>query len=204
MNTKNVETNSKPRLIVLVPEALAGSPALAKKIFWMAFRGGQDVLFLVSYSDSAEKLTVSRRMATMNQLASSEYVGVSCEYILTSSWLPTLKSLYASGDRVVCHAEQFFRTGLFKTSLVAAWISDQLHMPVDIISGCYHPMRDLANKWLVGALLWLGFLAILAGFGVLEIQIDLSSIGISHAVMLVILVTLETGAIWAWNRILQK
>jgi hypothetical protein len=81
MDYVNSDSMSKNRLIVLVPEGVAGSPELAKKIYWMAQRDQSDVFYLVFFDDASERLTISRSMATMKAMTTHKNVLVSLKNI---------------------------------------------------------------------------------------------------------------------------
>ncbi len=203
MPEKNEQPVLKNRFIILVPEGLAGSLELAKKAYWLALRQHLDVLFLVSVREEDEHLTAARRMVTMVQLVSSESAGIHAEYVLTNQWFETLKNICVPGDRIVCHAEQLVRVNTFRSIPVQNWLDQQITSPIQAVSGFYHPWKTLVNHWLVGLALWAGFLAILACFSLLEIQMDQASTGLAHSIVLFVLVTLEIGSLWVWNRLLS-
>ncbi len=57
------------------------------------------------------------------------------------------------------------------------------------------------RQWLLGLLFWVVCLAILIGFSLLEIQIDRAVEGVARIALLLLTVSLEFGALIAWNRL---
>ena len=196
----SIEPVSKKRLIVLVPEGLAGNSDLAQKIYWMALRDQCDVLYL-AFVDAEEKmLSVSRSMATMKALTSGDLVVVHSKLTYTHDWLKTLRDFYQPEDRIVCHEEQTVKNGFLKTTPIKDLLSEIFNAPIYPISGLYHPWQVLSRKWLYGLLFWIGFLVILAVFGLLEIQIDRTLQGLTRIVLLFIVLAFELGTFLVWNR----
>jgi hypothetical protein len=197
----SVELVLNKRLIVLVPEGLAGNLDLAKKIYQMALRDHCDVLYLAFTDHEDNLLAVSRSMATMKALTVSELVKVNSKVTLTQNWLATLQGLYRSGDSMVCHAEQTVNNGFLKTAPIRDFLTEAFKTPIYTISGHYHPWRVTSKKWLYGLLFWLGCLVILIGFSLLEIQIDREIQGVTRSALFLIVLTLEFGSFWVWNHL---
>jgi hypothetical protein len=201
MDLNPVESFPKTRLIVLVPTGLAGSPDLAKKIYWLALRYQCDVLYLASVDDEDEKLSVSRSMATMKALTSNELVAVRTKLTYEKDWLKILKEVCLPGDRIICHEEQFVRTGFLKAVPIRDSLSEVFNGPIVTISGLYHPWRVISRKWLYRLLFWLASPLILALFTLLEIQIDQTIQGLTRTILLLAVLVVEVWTFWAWNHL---
>jgi hypothetical protein len=70
------ETHPKVRMIVLLPESLAGDPALSRCMYAFANREKAEVTYLVFLKDSEVILPVTRRMVTMKALTSNNELTV--------------------------------------------------------------------------------------------------------------------------------
>jgi hypothetical protein len=196
-----VELRSKKRLIVLVPEGLAGNTDLTQKVYSMAVREHCDVLYLAFVYEEDNSLAVSRNMATMKALTSSDLVTAKSKITRTDNWLNTLKDFYQPEDIIVCHAEQIVRNGFLKTTPIHAVLSEIFKTPIQTISGLYHPWQMLSRKWLFGLLFWVGCMVILAAFSLLEIQIDRGIQGLTRTALIFIVLAFEFGVFWVWNHV---
>lgn len=193
------ETVRKNRLIVLVPDCLAGNLDLAHKVFWMALRNQCNVLYLALVDDDEKMLSVTRCMTTMKAVTAGNRLVVNSKLAQTALWLKTLREVYRPGDRIVCHQEQSVKNGFLKTMPISEFLHNALDVPIISISGYYHPQRVQVSQWFRTFVAWLGFLLILLSFTALEIRLDyLFQDGLGKA-LLCILVIFEIGAIWAWN-----
>lgn len=191
----------KKRLIVMVPDGLAGNLELAQKIYWLAARSGCEVTYLALVDDEDEALTITRHMATMKAVTAGNTLAVDSVVASTAHWLKTLRGIYRPGDRIVCHAEQSVKNGFLKTLPIDEFLREALETNVITISGFYHPQQIQMRRWLHGLITWVGFLAILAIFTLLEIRLDPVFHGSAGKLLLGAIFTTEVGSIWAWNNI---
>jgi hypothetical protein len=192
---------SKKRLIVLVPEGFWNSPDFAKKIYWLATRDQRDVHYLVFVSDQDDRLVIARSTATLKALTAHDAVAVTSKLIHPDNCLAYLGEIVRPGDRIVCHEEQLFRTGFMATTPIRDLLSKTFNVPVEALSGFYHPWRALSRKWLLGLLFWVGCLVILALFSLLEISIDRTEQGVTQTILIFLVLIAEFGAFWAWNHL---
>jgi hypothetical protein len=193
----------KGRLIVIIPDCLAGNRELAHKIFWIALRERCNVLYFTLVEDHTDMLSLSQRMAAMNAATGKNCTTVDSMLVNVEQWLKTLRQTYSPGDRIVCHEEQLVKQGFRTLVPITDFLHDALNFPVFSLSGFYHPQQIQVRKWMHEVFAWLGFMIILAGFTVLEIQLDHFLLGIIGKVVLCILLTFEILAIWAWNNFTQ-
>ncbi len=195
------ETTHKKRLIVLIPEGMAGGSELAKRIYGLALREQCDVIYLGFVYDEAKKLSVARNMATLKALTASDEVLAGSRLTSSDAWSETLRTMLRPGDTLVCHDEQHIRQGLFTSLPVRQVLAAEFKAPIYSISGFYHPWVALTKKWLWGLLFWVGCLAILAAFSILEIQVDHAMQGLSKAVFIAIMLAAEFTAFLTWNKL---
>jgi len=194
----------RKRLIVLVPESLAGDLKLAHKVHWIAIRDRCDVLYLTLVDEYEKMLTVSRRMATMKAVTSDDWLFVNTMVVETSGWLKTLREIYQPGDILVCHSEQLVKNGLFGTIPIQEFLQASLKAPVATLSGFFHPQRAQVRQWLQGGLFWIGCLAILGGFITLGIEMDHQAQGFARTALLIVGIMIAIGAIWVWNNLTNR
>ncbi len=195
------ETIAKQRLIVLVPESLAGNADLVKKIYWMALRDHSDVFYLALVDEEETQLTVTRGLATMKALTAHPEICVGSKIVTSQRLVSTLCDLHQPGDVIVCHEGQFARDGFLNAIPIQDLLASALQAPTITVSGFYRPWRALTRRWLLGLVFWLGCLAILAGFGVLEFQVNRLMPGLTGTLLVMFLLAGEFAAFWAWNHL---
>jgi len=196
-----VETIAKKRLIVLVPEGLAGSADLVKKIYWMALRDHCDVFYLALVDEEEIQLTVVRGLATMKALTANPEIAVASKIVPASRLVSALRDLHQPGDVIVCHDGQFVRDGFMRAIPIHDLLVGVIKAPTVTLTGFYHPWQQLTRRWLLGLVFWLGCLVILAAFGVLEFQVNRLVPGLTGTLLIFVLLAGEFAAFWAWNHI---
>jgi len=82
------------------------------------------------------------------------------------------------------------------------YLRSNYNAPVHTLTGFYHPVQEQMHHWVKGLVFWLGFLLILFGFGYLEVQIGRAIMGAVRTLVLMIVMTIELGAVLVWNRII--
>jgi hypothetical protein len=199
-----IESGFKKRLIVLLPESLAGKAELARAVHQLALQNGADVLYLTLVNDDEKKLTAARAMATMKALTADNRLDANSRLVTSHEWLKLLRETYRVGDLVVCHAEQTVRDGVFSTRPVSEFLQETLSIPVITLAGYYRPRNEHIKALLNNLLVWVGFFVILTAFTWLELRLDSTIHGAIHTILLVLLVTVEFGAVLAWNNLFHK
>jgi len=202
--TLTIESGFKKRLIVLLPESLAGKAELARTVHQLALQNGADVLYLTLVDDDEKKLTVAREMATMKAITADHGLLANSRLVATGSWLTMLRETCRVGDIVVCHAEQTVRDGVFSTRPMNYFLQETLSVPVITLAGYYRPRNEHIKALLNNLLIWVGFLAIVVAFTLLEFSLDSAIHGAIHTILLVLLVMVEFGAVLAWNNLFHK
>ena len=196
-----INFTDKKRLIVLLPESLAGRTDLAHQINWMASLQSFDVLYLPMVEEDSNPLDMSRRMATMVAATIGEPMHGSSRAIARKGWLDSLREIYQPGDMLVCMAEQSVKTGFVHAISIQDYLQDVLQIPCRTVSGYYHPEHDRARQFLLKMVFWLVALAILIGFTIVEINIDQSLHGFMRISLLILVVGLELGILMLLARI---
>jgi hypothetical protein len=194
-----VDLNFKSRLIVLIPDGMTGNRDLAYKLHGMAQRENRDVFYLALADYEENRLAVSRSLATMKAVTSSDDLEVLTETIESPHWIEALREIYCPGDMIVCHEEQSVRYGLINAGPLDEFVRKQLGMPVRTISGFYHPQEIQLKRWGREILYWLGFIVILVLFSVLEIELDRVIRGGMQTVVLCVALCVELVVIMTWH-----
>lgn len=189
------------RLIVLLPESLSGNLDLARKIYWMAANSGKDVLYLTLLDRNDSILAVYREIVTMKAVTESNMVHAGSMLVPAALWFQKLQAILKPNDIVICQNEQFVRQGHFKSVKVAEYLVSSLDNKIITINGFYKPGSVQILTWLRAMFFWLGSLVILAGFTMLELQVNKVMRGISGTLILAAIVSLEFGTVWIWNKI---
>lgn len=196
-----ITSTQKARLVVLLPESLAGDIEFARKIYAMAVQARKDVLYLTLLERPDNILTTSRRIATMKAVTESDLVHVGCLQVPAGRWLEKLREILRPDDTVVCHDKQYVRQGAFRSVMAADFLVSTIPNEIILVRGYYKPQKVLIVEWLRSIIFWLGSLGILGGFSLLELQITVSLKGASNKLALAAVLALEFGAVWIWNKI---
>jgi len=180
------------RLIVLVPFLESDLSAVTRRVWELANATGARVQFLGLYSDAIQELSLRRQLANMSAMVNDGKVSAEAEVILGNDWVEILKPRWQIGDLVVCFAEQ--RVGLLRKPLSQVLLSD-LNVPLFILSDLYH---DPHSNWPKQIAAWMGSIAIIVGFFVLQLKID--HLAKDWTIVLQLLsVLVEFWMIWVWN-----
>ncbi len=196
-----VDAKFNRHLIVLVPGSLAGSQDLARKVYWMAVRDRCNIQYLALADNARSESSIESSLDASIATIPEGTMTVQSRIVRTTEWLPALREIYQPGDRVACFEEQVVRDGFFDTRPLSAFLQDTLDTSILTISGFYQSPSIQIGQWLQTLLVWIGFLTILVGFTFLEIQLDMGIHGLAGKIILCMLLALEVGSIWVWNRI---
>jgi len=189
------------RLIVLLPESLAGDSNFARRIYTLAVQAQKDVLYLTLLDKPGNVLTMSRRIATMKAVTESNTVRVGCVQVPTGRWLQKLDEILRPEDSIVCHELQYVRQGPFKSLAIAEFLKSAVANEIILVKGYYQPQKAMVMEWIRSTVFWLGSLGILGGFTLLELQVTISLKGASNKLALAAILALEFSAVWIWNKI---
>jgi hypothetical protein len=143
-------------------------------------------------------LEVSRSMTEIKAITADQWLNVKSVISMTQGWLGTLKVLFQPGDMIVCQEEQSISPRHFSTLPLGDYLRDSCKYPVTTVAGFYHPVRVQANQWLHQIRFWAGVIVILAGFFVLEANLDTMAQGMAHLLLMAFIVVFEIGAVAAW------
>jgi len=199
-----IETGSRKRLIVILPEYLAGNLELANKVYWMGIREHREILYLTLVDELERRLTVSRSMATMRALTTGNGMPVTAVLIETSSWMNALKGIFHPGDVIVCQDEQTVKDGLFRTLPLRDFLIESFQTTVFPLSGFYQPQKLQVKTWVREIVFWTGALILMAGFFTIDIHFARLATGMARTALGIMGIVLELGAILAWSRVVHR
>jgi len=186
------------RLIVLVPSLEADLTAVTQRVWELANATGAHIKFISLCNDTLQEPSLRRRLATMSAMVKDGNVSAESEVVAGKNWVEALKVRRQIGDMVVCCAEQ--RAGLMQRPLSQILQSD-LDMPLYILSGLY-PQNASHLNWLTQTIVWIGFIAIILGFFMLQIKID--QLAKDWTIVFQLLTTaVEFWLIWVWNNLFK-
>ena len=186
------------RLIVLVPNPEADLTAVTQRVWELANATGAHIKFISLCNDATQEPSLRRGLATMSAIVKAGNVSAESEVVAGKNWVEALKVRQQTGDMVVCCAEQ--RAGLMQRPLSQILQSD-LDTPLYILSGLY-PQNDSRSNWLTQTFAWIGFIAIIAGFFMLQVKID--QLVKDWAIVFQLLTTaVEFWLIWVWNNLFK-
>jgi hypothetical protein len=193
----NTSLERARRLIVLIPNAESDYAQILPRVWELAHALECHVLFLSLYRDVSEEPKLRRALVTISALIQDGWISAEAKTEVGNNWLKVVKSNWRDEDVIVCFAEQ--RTGLMQRPL-GQILESKLNATVYLLSGPEQFNRHNIN-WLVQLTAWAGFIAIIAGLFVLQVNIDRSLTGGVQTVMLVITVLFEFWLIWVWNNL---
>ena len=184
------------RLIILVPGLEADLTEVTRRVWELADATGAHIKFLGLCNDVMQEPSLRRTLVTMSAMVNYDNVSAETEVIVGRDWLGAVKSRCHPGNMLVCMEEQ--RTGLLRGPLSRILQSD-LDVPLYILSGLY-PQKDAHPNWPTRAAAWIGFLAILIGFFILQASITRLAED-WNIVLLLLTIPVEYWMILAWNNL---
>lgn len=185
------------RLLVLAPKDMDYSPA-TRRIWELANSTGMHVQLLGLCKDAAEEPGLRRVLVAMSSLLQDGRIFVQANVEIGTSWVEFVKSHWQAGDMIVCCAEQ--RAGLLHRPLSQILQSD-LDAPLYILSGLFPP-KDPRSNWGARAAAWMGSIAIIAGFFVLQARISLLT-DRTQSILMLLSAAVEAWAVWSWNGLFE-
>lgn len=182
-------------LILLVPNFDFIPAILANRVWEIAKGTSSSILFLGLVSEAESESKVRRDLATLSAMLKDNQIFIKTEISFGKDWVDAVKSSLRAGDMVVCSDEQ--RTGSLNT-LLSQSLSSKLNAQIYILSDIASQDNSNSNSLsqFVG---WVGSIAIILGFFLLQVRIiDFTKDGI-RTVFLLISLPIGIGLLWAWN-----
>jgi hypothetical protein len=166
-----------------------------RRILDLAMASGAGVLFLGLCKDPAYALGLRRELVSVSALFQDAGICVEANVEVGPNWMDIVKSKCHAGDTIVCFAEQ--GAGPLQRPLNQILESD-LGAPVYILSDVHHQSHARSNR-LSEIIAWTGFIAIIAGSFLLQIQIRPMPGDWAQTILLILSVIAELWLIWVWN-----
>jgi hypothetical protein len=186
------------RLVVLVPME-ADSTAAMPRIWELAHTLKSQILFLGLCSEETQETSLRRQLITLCAMARDGKVQAEGRVESGSNWVRAAQSHVREGDMIVCFDEQHSRPTRRPFSQV---LESSLHTPVYLLSGLSRPAQDSSN-WPALMAAWVGYLAIVAGAFLLQVQIVTQTTSWIQNSFLIGSVLAELWLIWIWNRLFR-
>jgi hypothetical protein len=184
------------RLIVLVPGFDADLMAVTNPVWKLAGIMGAHVTFMGMCNDGMQEPRLRRQLISMSAMMNYGNVSADIEVVIGKDWVRAVRSRWQEGDMIVCFDGH--RTGLPSRPLSQILQSD-LTVPLYILSGLDTEQRTHVG-WQKQAVAWLGFVAIILGFFMLQIKIE--EFAKNWTILLESLsVAVELWLVWAWNKL---
>ena len=181
------------RLIVLVPPG-TDSTNVTRRICKLASETKSDVQLLGLCKDPAQEFSLRRELVTISALIQYAKVYVEMKVEVGTNWLDAVKRNYQDGDAIVCITDQSI--GIRQRSF-SQILESTLNAPIYILSETKPPQSH--SNILAQVIAWSGFLGIIVGFFILQMKIVQLSKDWTQAVILILVLIPEFGAIWIWN-----
>lgn len=193
------DSETRCRLIVLIPGFDADLMAVANPVWRLASATGAHVTFLGLCDDAMQEPGLRRQLISMSAIMNYGNTSSEIEVVIGKDWVMAVRSRWQEGDMVVCFDGH--RTGLLQRPLSQLLQSD-LAVPLYILSGLGTDQRTHVG-WKKQAGAWLGVVAIILGFFMLQIKIE--EFAENWTILLELLsVAVELWLVWAWNKLFLR
>lgn len=188
---------SEPRLVVVV-SGVSDQAALARRILALSSDTDAHVLLAGVAPTWDTEYELRRSLVAVESFLAAQGSRVELWTDSGHGWIERLAAKCQPSDRVACYEE-----------VVAAYWKQPLS---DLLTGALHlPVRDMTDlmahsraraRIFPHVAAWLGSIAIIAGFLLLEARIVTEMYGWPQNVMLLLAISAEIYLIWLWNAIL--
>ena len=183
------------RLMVLVPVEIDHT-MVARRVWELAYTLGCHILFLSLCEDIAQEASLRRKLIMMSAMVQDGNVFAEGRVEVGTNWVCAVQSSLQADDMILCLLEQ--RTGLLQKPLHQI-LKTNVNVPIYVFSDVRPPKSK--QNWISPILPWIGFLAIITGFGFLQVEITQLSGGWFQTVLLLVSTLNEIWLIWVWNRL---
>lgn len=186
------------RLLVLVPGP-ATRNELADRVWSLAAVAELEVLFIGVAWDRNDDYTMRRLLATLAAATRDSRLRVETRLVQGQNWLRAVRALWQPGDLIICHQEQTTAEWGFRRRPLAEALVAALNAPVYVLSGFYPELppdhRPFAGRMLRSMLPFL----IIAGFFVLQAQIEQSFTDGLYYLLMMLSIIVELGLLAIWH-----
>lgn len=187
------------RLVVLIPDLDSDETQLAQRIWALASPRELEVLFLGLCRSPYEESRARRRLATLAAITRDARTPVQTQLVISRDWIEVVRSVWRSGDLVVCHAEQCIRSWIFRRRALSHSLLSAINAPVYTMSGFYPEWSSNENTPVPPLITNAIPVVIIGGFLGLQILIPNGSKGAAYTVLMSASVIAEYTLIALWN-----
>jgi hypothetical protein len=192
---KNTALRSTERLVIPVLEADIDISQLAQRIYRLAVSMRSDVLLLGISPDYLEEASIRRQLVTLAAAIQDSSVSAEIMVIGGVAWMRKMEAILRPGDMIVIQAKEEFSTG---SRSISQELISRFQAPIYILSGLKSPKYKHSGL-LSQLILWLGAVAIMAGFFWMQVKIDQLPKDWAHTTLLCVSVIVEFGLLLLWN-----
>lgn len=185
------------RFILPIRDIDTDLASVTRRVEQLARAAGARILLLGLCEDPLEEMVMRRSLSTFSAVINNGAVPAEAEVIVGRDVASIVKSRWQPGDMVVCLEEQ---PSAFRHKTLKQILSQDPDMPLYILSGS-RSHAAARPAWLFQAAAWVGSLAIIFGFLVLQARIPAWSGSLAPALQLISL-PIEVFLIMAWNSLL--
>jgi hypothetical protein len=189
------------RLVVVLPNSFSSYQEFAQKVHQIGLVDQREILYYAISTDDNE-LEMQRWLTTLVAITRSPLVRVQSRLVKIESWVEKLRDEVQPADLIICPYEYRLKSGFFQTVPLSQYLHDNVSSNVRVIPGAFQPHTRQITPWLRVAIFWIGCIVILFGFGILEINADGMLHGFIRPLILIMLLVIEMGVIWAWNSVI--
>ncbi|HRF50488.1 MAG TPA: hypothetical protein PLC98_22870 [Anaerolineales bacterium] len=181
------------RLVVLVPGPAADLAALATQVQTLARPRALPVL-LVGQGETLQDVWAARRQLTTLAALIAAHAARPVDTLVSPPrpWLKLLREVQQAGDLVVCHAEQSQTTWPWsRRQSLGEQLRRQLNVPTCVLQGHFPGLRTTTQRMVSQGVSWAIPMAVILGFLLLQVQVELHTTGWLTAVLLSASVLIE-------------
>ena len=191
----NTALRSTERLVIPLLEADIDISLLAQRIYRLATSMHANVLLVGISPDHLEEATIRRQLVTLAAAIQDRSVSVTTLVLGGVSWMKKMEEIIWPGDMIVIQAKEEIST---ESRSISQELTSRFQAPIYILSGLKSP-RYKHSGYLSQLILWLGAIAIMAGFFWIQVKIDQLPTDWAHTTLLLVSVIVEFGLLLLWN-----
>jgi hypothetical protein len=191
----NLASMSTERLVIPVLEADIDISLLAQRIYKLAVSMRSDVLLIGISPDYLEEASIRRQLVTLAAAIQDRSFSLETMVLGGVSWMKKMEAILRPGDMIVIQAKEEIST---ESRSLSQELTSRFQAPVYILSGLNSP-RYKHSGYLSQLILWLGAIAIMAGFFWIQVKIDQLPTDWAHTTLLLVSVIIEFGLLLLWN-----
>lgn len=185
------------RLVVVI--AAVSEPAtLARRVLSQTTNGIQPILMLGVAPSSAAESELRRSLVAVEAFVAAQGHRVELQTASGRAWLEKVRPQFRPADLIACYEEE--GAGISRQPLSDV-LSRGLQVTVHDLTDTLRPFSS-RRALLPQVVAWLGSIALIAGFLVLQAKIVVELQDWTQTITLLITLVPEIALIWLWNSIL--